>query len=211
MGETHRLQARENSIPLPGPPDTRLTMLPAEPFRARPARRRPIDGRQSCFFWRVVADDGVFGRDRLPRNGWQPPSGLRACESRHQYAAGPRGSAPSATPSGGGAIRDAIAPRCPVAPARAPCADGARSSPTPSKTADLASRDADVTPASHSVELLPEPEVLKNQFLMPAAGERQCSGNQHSHFHYVVDRVVVARENQPAWAGCSSVDGQSHG
>jgi hypothetical protein len=87
------------------------------PWSSHPSRDGPLGDLDAQFAQLAVdsrhAPEGIGGRHPAQE-------GANGCINTHQSAGRLRASVPSATPSGGGSIRDAIAPRCPAAPARAP-------------------------------------------------------------------------------------------
>jgi hypothetical protein len=64
--------------------------------------------------------------------------------------------------------------------------------------------------ALHLAELLPEDEVLKDQFMMSLAHEGERSDETESHLQHATDPVMLRADNQSALPGLSFGDRQGN-
>ena len=64
--------------------------------------------------------------------------------------------------------------------------------------------------AGESAELLPKGDILKNQFVMPAASEGERPSEQQNHVEHAVDSVVLRQLNQRSRAAMDFGAGQLH-
>jgi hypothetical protein len=53
--------------------------------------------------------------------------------------------------------------------------------------------------AFQRVQLLPERDVLKDQFVMSAARQGERSDEKQNHLQHATDRAIRRDENQPVW------------
>jgi hypothetical protein len=139
----------------------------------------------------------------LPTNGFAVAisrTRMRICGSIGQ----PSGRGFDRRSIGGEANHDAIARRCSTARVPTPCASSARFEPSRSKTVGRASGGAGAwLCASHRRQLLPQRQVLQDQFPMSAECQRLCAGDRDEQLqHTSIAAGVGAKINgDEFWRG----------
>ena len=136
-----------------------------------PTRRRPI--------WLIRHECAV-----RPITGCPTPSCRPAYGSRHRLVPDPTASASSGESIGGAASRDAIASLSPAGRSAMRCAIAATCWPTRSRTAGRGSGGADASSSVLTPELLAQRDVLEDQFVMAAAGQRERADTQQDRLQH---------------------------